>query len=438
MLLPVVSLSGQDDKTEALNLSIPQGNLTIREAFQLALENNPGIEEVETRITAAEATIRRARSFLFPVLSSNVGYEFLHGTAHPDWAPDVRVSEDFNEFSAGISLRWMLFNGLQDIHYLRAAKGNLESSRQLHMDAQRVLLRQVAAVFLQTQLAVEQMEIAKSDYEFNLKLQANAKIRWEIGEIPEADVLNFSLALLSAENEFLTANRDYLNACTLLAQLLAEPDSKLSRLPHVNLSEVDRVTPTYNQAFAKAIQLRPDLKAAELSVQIFGHQVKALKGNYYPNVSLVSGINYNKTNDIGRIDQDENNSHIGLTVNWQLFDAGRRSAVVAEMRSDERAALMRYEALADAISSDLQQDLENIKTSVRLLDRQETAEAYARKIRDFIETSYQEGQVSITRLNEAQNNWKQLSSALSLSKIQLKLHHFQLLSSTGEILEMNY
>ena len=118
-------------------------------------------------------------------------------------------------------MQWRLFDGLQDIHYIRAARKNLESAKHNHLDVQRVLMEQVSAAFIQAEIAKEQMRIAKSNCEFNQKLESEARIRYEVGKIPEADVLNFSLALVRAESDFLKARKDFEQACSVIALLLA-------------------------------------------------------------------------------------------------------------------------------------------------------------------------------------------------------------------------
>lgn len=430
----VFHLEGTD--VSEITFEIPEGSMTVLEAMTIALENNPGIEEVAQRIAHSEGTLKRAKSYLFPTLSVNAGYQGINGTAHADWAPSIRATESFNQLDAGISLRWRLFDGLQDIHYLRAAKKGLESSRQQHINAQRILMEQVSAAMVQSQLAKEGMRISKSHFDFNYILKSDALKRWEVGEIPEADVLNFSLALVQAESGFQSAKQDYEIACTIIAQLLSFGDGALpaSKQPTADLGLIDSEVPAYETSFASALQNRPDLRALEAGLTAYEHQVKALKGSFLPSFDLVAGIRYKKQYGIGAMDQDENDNNIGLQGNWTLFNGGRKKARVLEMRADKQALFHQYEQLLDSIASDVRQNIIVMESSVIIYHKQKEAESYARKIRDYVEKAYQAGSASITRLNEAQNYWIQSSSALSAAKLQILLNQYGLKATTGEIL----
>ncbi len=421
---------------ETLSFEIPQGNLSIERAFQMALENNPSIDEVEERVAGAEATIKRAKSYLFPVIDVSAGYNHRHATAHPDWATEMRGSADFNDITAGLNMRWRLFDGLQDIHYIRAARKSLESARYIHLDAQRILLEQVSAAFIQSEMAKEQMRISKSDYEFNRKLESDAKVRFEVGELPEADVLNFSLALVVAESNFLNAKRDFDSACSIIALLLGLESAELPvhDYPLISTDDYSKEIGKYGGLFALAMANRPDVQASLAAIAVYEHQVDAIKGSFLPKVELVSGINYTKTNDMGTINQDENSSYAGLQANWNVFSGGRRKAQVAEMMTEKNVQLHRYHQLTDAVASEIRQDLVNLRTSDEIMRRQVKAEEYSRKIRDFVEQAYQGGEVSVTRLNEAQTNWNRAASSLAVSKLQVLLNQFALESTTGEIL----
>ena len=94
-------------------------------------------------------------------------------------------------------------------------------------EAQRLLLEAVTATFYQAQLARENMILATSNWSFNKELESNAAKRWAVGDVPESDVLNFSVNAIQADVSYRASHRDFDLICTALAQLLALPDAKL-------------------------------------------------------------------------------------------------------------------------------------------------------------------------------------------------------------------
>jgi len=422
---------------ETLELpTLPEGSMRLETAFVIALQNNPGIEEVEARIAGAQATIERARSYLFPVVAVNAAYAQGHATMQPDWMPQIRVEEDFNQFTAGAGFRWRLFDGLQDIHYLRAAKENLVNKEQMYLEARRILLEQVSGAFIQAEMAMEQMRIARSNFEFNQKLRRDARVRWQVGELPESDVLNFGLALKQAKAKYLGSQRDYRAACTVIAQLLSFEDAVLpeNSLPKASFEGLEEGIPDFHKVRELALTYRPDLKAIEAGVRAYEHQAEALQGTLMPSIDLVAGINYKRLNDVGVIDQDEHDSQVGLQSSWTLFNGGRRKAQVLEMRAERNALYQKQRQLIDAIESGLQQIILDMETSKEVYQLQLASEQDAARIRAYVEKAYQTGSASITRLNEAQNGWVQASAAASAARLQMLLHWYRLKAATGEIL----
>ncbi len=434
-LAGILSMSACADM--ALNMEIPVGSLTIEEAFSIALERNPRIDEVESRIQKAEAQLSKAKTFLFPSLNLNAGYQAITATDEVDWLQNVRVTENLNKFNAGVTMGWRIFDGLRSLHYLRAARSQLVVTEYLHQDAQRVLLEQVAGAFVQSQLAVENMRISRSSCEFNERLYQNAQFRYRRGATPEADVLNFSLALTQARSNFKRAERDYKVACSIIAQLLAFENGKLpqGRLPLVDIGDKFDAIPSYDSAISLALQNRPDVQAAEEGIRAIEHQRKGVKAAGLPNVDLVGGVRYNKAFNSGRGNPDENDRNIGVVMNWNLFDGGRRKAEEIEVKMQRRELEAQSATLEDYVASQIQQILTDLETTQFLLEQQVQAESDVVKIRDFVEKAYNAGSSNITRLNEVQNNWVQVSGALASIRLQHHLNEFRLKSTTGEILE---
>ncbi len=427
-----------NSNAETPALEIPEASLTLENAFQIALQNNPSIEQVEQRIRKAEGTMKRVRSYMLPSIDVSGSQMYRHASAYPESAPTTRITADYNVTTAGATLYWRFFQGLQDIEYLRAARKGLESAKLLYKDVQRILLDQVSQTFIQSESAKAQMQIAKSNYEFNLRLLDNAKIRFDLGEMREADVLNFKLGLNQAEGDFLTAKKYFETANSILAMLLGKENGKLSEGQYplfLDGISIDPI-PSENSALAKAFSQRPDLQALQTSVESFAHQVKALKGSYMPTLDLVTGITYNKTNNKAPIDQDQNYSHVGVVMNWNLFSGGRKQAQLIEMRADKQVQVQQFILLRNQIAAQVQQDLIALENAYQLLNQRKDAEGYARQIRDFVEEAYLSGEVTITRLNEAQNNWITAKNGHSIAKLQVLQGQYSLKASTGEILSI--
>ena len=104
-------------------------------------------------------------------------------------------------------------------------------------------------------------------------------------------MLNFSVKALQAESDFLAAKRDFKIVCAALAQLMALPEAYLpGALYPVRITKKgDFPLESFESDYRFAMANRPDLKALDAGVLAQEQLLRAQKGNYSPDIALVSG-----------------------------------------------------------------------------------------------------------------------------------------------------
>lgn len=416
--------------------SIPQGSLTLTQARNIALENNPGVKRSLRNIEAACATLQQVNSLKYPGITINGKYNRVDMDMQPDWAPDIRYNDSFNDYSIGINAQWLLFDGFSRRANILSSKYGVEQSETLHKDVQRLLLASVTTAYIQSQQAIESMIIASQDLSFNRQLENDSRKRYAAGTIPESELLNFSLRAIQAETLFIQSKNNYRIACLILAQLMALPDTELSdELKPKRYLDIPEATElTFKTEFEYAIKHRPDLLALDTQCRILESQVRAKKGNYSPKLALVGGSNYAGRDDMESVDIDNYDNYIGLVASWDLFSGGRHQGEVHQAAAQLEIAKETYRETYLHIKSSIQQALENTHTAFDIYQRSRQAHSLTKHIRDSVEKSYKAGVVSITRLNESQTDLTRSAGAAAFSRIK----YFQALESlateTGRIL----
>ncbi len=414
---------------------IPQGALTLDQAFKMAVDQNPDILGAKARIDAARAVVRQARSAYLPTVSLTGNVKAIDATVQPDWMPTYRLDEAYNETGVGLGLTWLIFDGFARKANALAANYGVEQRKQMLAETRRLLLRAVATAFYQAQLAVEGMVVARENQTFNQILERDARIRWEVGTVPEAEMLNFSVKALQAESDFLTAQRDFKVVKTALAQLMALPGAVLPRnLYPVRISKGQQHSPgSFDADYQFALDHRPDLKALDQGMLALDQRLRAQKGAYSPTVALVTGADYLFQDDITVTDQEEHDTYVGIFASWDLYTGGRTRGKIDEVAARIRALDHQRQGLLLSISSAIHQSRDRADTAFETYERQKKTLELTRRIRDHVETAYRAGTLPLTRLNQAQTDLVRASGAVAFTWIDYRIALVNLMAETGRI-----
>ncbi len=416
-------------------LVVPQGRLTLDEAWKAALDNYPGILEAQQRIEAARAVLKQAKSAYLPTIAAQGGAKTMDTTSQPDWNPYLRPDEAFNEMSVGIRLTWLLFDGFSREANTLAATHGVTLRKQRLADTRRLLLKAVATAFYQAQLAVEVMVVAKKNQEFNQILEKDARIKWQVGTAAEAEMLNFSVKALQAESDFATAERDFKIVCAALAQLMALPEAHLpGELYPVRVTKKgDFPLETFDSDYKFALDHRPDLKALDAGVLAQEQLLRARKGNYSPTIALVTGAGYMSQDDITVTDQEEHETYVGIVASWELYTGGRRQGKIQEVTAGIRALSQQRNQLLLAMGAAIRQSRDRAETAFETYERQKRTLELTQRIREHVETAYRAGSLPLTRLNQVQTDLVRASGAVALTWIQYRIALVNLAAETGRI-----
>ena len=150
------------------------------------------------------------------------------------------------------------------------------------------------------------------------------------------------------------------------------------------------------------LERRPDVAAAERRVAAASAQIGVAEAAYFPDITLTSSVGYVSTALGSLFDSSNLAWSVGVALAQTVFDAGARSAVVAQARAgyDQAVANYRQTTLASL------QDVEDQLASLRILDQQAAAQehavAAAREAERLVLNQYKAGTVAYTSVVTAQ------------------------------------
>ncbi|WP_028314530.1 TolC family protein [Desulfatibacillum aliphaticivorans] len=406
--------------------------LDLTTAKQIAQANNPSLEAAAQRVSQARERVKQATSTYWPWL------DLSGSVAHVDMAEneyDANLAqlkifnpratlanpEDYNTAKAGVS--WLLFDGFNREFSRKGAKHGVQAFTQSEADVRRQLFSAVAGAFHNAQSAREDIAIARADQDFNQRLMEEAKVRYDVGAGSLSDVLNFEIAVRSAQTQLINSQKSYQVAMIGLAALLGLDDQEF--VSKTCLAQLEKETPhdltppiaaEYTDLAKKN---RPDILQAEAAVAQAKASVGAAKGAFYPTLRLSAYSEASRANDAGFEEEDVENS-VAASLSYNLFAGGLNKAQLAEARAAEREAKASLVQKELSVIQDVNEAVASVKAAQEQVKLQEETAGLVQRNRDLVQEEYKAGQTSLVRLNEAQRDLIQVRSNLSRARVYLR------------------
>ncbi len=419
--------------------------LDLETATRIATAENPTLAEAQARVVQARQVLNQARAAYWPQVDFNASRTQVDqsNTAYDSQAALYRafgqsVTDPQDYYRAGLSAKWLLFDGFARKFNVAAARHSAQSAEAGQEDARRLLLQAVTNAFLSAQLSLENIAIAKADEAFNQRQLTEAKLRYEVGTGALSDKLNFEVKVNTAQADLIEAERAYQTDRIALAALLGVANARLPE--STRLAPLEAVTPERLESphidllMDDALNQRPDLKRNEQTVLQADADSRAKKANYYyPSISLTASYDGERNDGFG-FESDDFGNTVGIVLSYNIFAGGLYKARYQQAK----ARLYEVEKTRDnakiTIFSEIETTVQRVLSAQKQLLLSRTNAKLVQKNRDLVEKEYKAGVGSLVRLNEAQRDLTAAQVRLALAQTTVHRAWYDLWSATGQIL----
>nr|WP_319572954.1 TolC family protein [uncultured Draconibacterium sp.] len=305
----------------AVNLQA-QNVWDLQTCIDYAIKNNLQVKRQEINTRHSETMVKQAKDDKLPSLNAQLSNNYNYG--HSATSENIYINANSKDGSGNLSSDMTLFNG--------KILSNTVKQRQLDLDATLMDLRKtkddimlsIAAEYLEILFAQEvqlvaeaTIEITKQQIERTRQLvDAGSEARGALLEI-EAQLAREELDLVNVQNRVQLA---YLN----LYQLLELPMEESFTIEKPSLPEIQANLTMINayDVFSTAINVRPEIKAAQLRVQSAMKQLAIAKGARYPSLSFRANY-YTAYSDANKI-YDQTGQPLGTISFGKQVKSNRR------------------------------------------------------------------------------------------------------------------
>jgi outer membrane protein, heavy metal efflux system len=294
-----------------------------------------------------------------------------------------------------MGISYLVERGNKRERRLDAARSNTAVTRSQVADGERGVAYQVGSLFVNAQLAQSTLELAEMDLQSFQKTVEISETQFKDGGISENDQLKIKLQLVQFESDVQQSILSKAQALSDLRQQLGY-ESVPATYDVTGAFEYKSLLLSLEQLQAKAMQNRPDLRAAELGVNAANSQYALAKANGKQDPTLT--FNYSHANGIS-------GATWAVSIPLAIFD--RNQGNIAQTRVAIRQAEETKKAAGGQVLTDVRDAYEAYQENARIA--QLYASGYlevAQRSRDISEYAYRRGAIALLDYLDAERTYR--------------------------------
>jgi outer membrane protein len=369
-----------------------QGQLSLRQAVEIALRESPVLRGAVAELQAAEARLQMARSEKRWQLSANTfastGTQGGILSSPPTVMPSATMllpRRSFIDFNA--MLMFPLFTGGRLEALIRQAE-SVRNATAAQLEAMKLdVVLETKIAYRRALLAREMVRVAEA-YAAAMEERVRIdKVAAQVGRIPEFWVLRSEAELANARQMLVNARRDYEIALLNLKTIMGiHPDSQIELTDGLEVEE-PKLDLDREKLLSIAFANRPEIRGASQQVSAQTFAIQAAKALYLPQVSLMTMADYMR----GTGGMGAGGYLVGIVLGLPIFDGGRRKAAVNEAKAMSRKALADLEKVKLQIALEVETALREFFAAQQNVKTAEAALRAAREDERVAKVRYEAG-----------------------------------------------
>jgi cobalt-zinc-cadmium efflux system outer membrane protein len=384
--------------------------ITLDEAIQLALQHNHSLLAARTTILQSQAEETTANLRPNPVLLGDS--QFL-----PIFQPN-QFSSDYIDNTAqfDIGVSYLFERGKKRQHRLQAAKDQTAVTRAQFDDNERSVSFNVATQYINVELAESTLALATEDLKSFQNTVDIAEARYKAGDIGEDDLLKIKLQMLQFQTDVSQAQLARVQGLSDLRQLLGY-ESISADYDVAGPFDYEPLKGAIEDFQAKALQTRPDLRAAMFGVAAANSQYQLQKSIGKRDITgQASYTHIGNINDISLFGQ----------IQLPIFD--RNQGEIARTGFAIKQAQEQSTFVNGQVMTDVRDAYESLHANDQIVDLYRSGYLNtAQQSREITEYAYRHGAASLLDFLDAERSFRvvQLGYRQALASYLLALEQLR-------------
>ncbi|GAB6966558.1 efflux transporter outer membrane subunit [Komagataeibacter kakiaceti JCM 25156] len=383
---------------------------------QVAISNQ-NIKQYEASYRNARAMIDSVRAQLFPTISGSMGFNrngHGSGSLSSSGSNYARAGTTYNTYDIGPSASW-------DIDVW----GRIRRQIQQQVTAAQASAADLANATLsyQAQLATAYFNLRYQDsltdllqryVHFNEQALEITQNQFNAGTADPTAVLQARTTLEQNRASLVQAGINRAQYEHAIAVLIGKPPADLSLAP----AELSRTIPPIPVTVpADLLQRRPDIAAAERTMEEYNAQIGADMAAFYPDITINASYSQSGGDPVTSLMQAMNRVwSLGASATEILFEGGSRTAAVHEANAQYDSAVATYRQTVLTALQNTEDQLSNLRILAQQAQQQQKALDFANRTVEVSLNQYMAGTEIYTTVITNENS--ALSDAETLLGIQ--------------------
>jgi outer membrane protein TolC len=394
--------------------AVAQQQITLQEAFELAVENNHNIRVQMIRREQSENSVFRGGAGQLPSLGIVGDAEFSRNDADLDIAnfntdgpPQIEsISIDGSEskvYNAALQLNYTLFDGFRGRYRFQQLQSQNESTKLNTRIAIENTLLSVADAYLSVLSEQDNVDILRQNLEISQNRLDRVREDRRSGTATNLDALNAEvnynadvIELSAAEVELEAATRLLIFQLGLENEQSVEPANDFPTNQNLELQELLNSTMSQNAAILLAEEQQSNAE--------FGRNIS--KAARYPNISLRGSYGYFRQEiDASNLPKLETLGFTaGVTLRYNIFNGRQVQREIENHQLDVQSASIQLESIRQEVQTEVQNVYARYRNTLQQLELAEINVETAKRNFDNSNEAFRVGQITSIELREAQLN----------------------------------
>ena len=389
--------------TSAMTASSQTLNVTLDECIRIALNDNPTIIVADMEIERVDYSKKQTLGQLFPQVNFTANYNrTLAKQTMVMMDQEFKVGTD-NQHSVGfqgslpiiVPALWKSIK-LSDTQILQ----NIENARSSRLS----LVNQVKNAYYALLLARDSKRVIEANHETALLTADVFKKQYEIGVASEYDMTRAHVAATTLEPSILDAENS-ITALKLQLKVLMGMDVALDIEPVESLDDFKYKIYENTLNVDTSLVNNTNLRQLDLQTDYLNQALKVQKMSWAPTLNGTINYMWNSMSNGSPFKNFNWNpySQAGLALSWNLFSGGQRYYKQKQAEIAVREMKWQRENLTRGLNSQVQTQLNSIKSNLKQIESNAASVALAEKSNNIIQESFKLGVGTFLQIQDTQN-----------------------------------
>jgi outer membrane protein len=386
--------------------------LTLEQAVQSALQQNPAFRTSQDDADAARARLKEVQSAWYPgfdfhqdfTRGNNPVYVFgTKLTQRQFTAADFALNElntptPFDNFQTRFDGHWRLFDSGQTLYQQRAAKKLVTTADFQTEQARQDLIVEVVRAYYGIRVLQENEKAAEGAVKTAEASAQRMETMRTAGTVVDSDFLSAKVFVAQMKDRQIRAQNDLTMAEMQLARLMGISVEQQLDLAG-SLNEPQTSTKTLPEWTQTALTERPALRAAQLQEAATDDERKAAKAEFGPKIALFGSTERDAMTLAG---PSGTNWTAGARLDFNLFAGGAEKARLAEAAANANKARHTVQWFRSGVTLEVRKAFLDAQAAAQRAAAARDAADQAKESLRIVQNRYEAGLTTITELLRAQ------------------------------------